>query len=262
MTPSFFIYMNVNFFSGVGGWELGLELAQALGNKKAEHLYIDKSIDIDKISTSIYSENFYKVQPVDINSIYFLDNLNYCYVSFPCNGTSQNGSKLGLKNIHSNLWYKTFDLIKQAKTIFIEQPVGFLSNGAIEVNETLNNHGFQTTCVLLTARMFALPHRRERVFIIASNTHNPHFKYWGKSCWNDNFRKSVQRIVFATRKPEIITRFGSCNNGLPKTRVYNRFNLLDITGTPYREQGRWEKVNAFSKSIVPYQTACILSMYL
>lgn len=254
--------MNINFFSGVGGWELGLELAQALFSKQANHLYVDKSVDIDKISTSIYSENFYKIEPIDVNSILHLDNLKYCYVSFPCNGTSQNGNKQGLKNQHSNLWYKTFDLIKQAETIFIEQPVGFLSNGAIEVKNTLHEHGFQTTCVLLTARMFALPHRRERVFVVASNTHNPHIKYWNKSRWNDNFRKNVQRIVSATRKPEIITRFGSCNNGFPKTRVYNRFNLLDIKGSPLREPGRWEKVNAFSKSIVPYQTASILSVYL
>ncbi len=254
--------MNINFFSGVGGWELGLELAQALFNVEAKHLYVDDSIDIDEISTSIYSKNFYEIAPRDIRTYKNLADINYAYISFPCNGTSQNGTRSGLDNQYSSLWYNCFELVKNAKTLFIEQPVGFLSNGADKVIKQLNDYGFETTCVLLTARMFALPHRRERVFIIASNSHNPHIKFWDKSRWHNDFRKSVERVVTATRESKIITSVSSCNHGVPKRRVYNRFGLHEIKGEQKREPGRWQKVNSFSKSIVPYQTAAILSMYL
>lgn len=259
--------MNINFFSGIGSWELGLEIAQSCFNIRSPHLFVDKSIEINPISIDIYNSNFStNVLPEDIKESNIIDKINFAYISFPCTGTSIRGRRQGLLNPDSALWHNAVKICynNNASTIFIEQPSGFINNGAIEVVANLEEHGYKTTCLCLTARMFGLPHKRERLFIISSNTHDPHVKYWGESSWNDSFRANVKAIVSLAGRPEIITNECSHNHGISHTRVYKQFDpVTDIFGVKRRSQPhRAELINKYSLAIVPYCVASILSPYL
>jgi hypothetical protein len=84
-------------------------------------------------------------------------NIDAYFISFPCTGTSQAGTKTGLNHPESNLWFEALRCIciGKPKFVVIEQPEGFIHRGLRACLGGLRMAGYSTEVELSRHRSLA-----------------------------------------------------------------------------------------------------------
>ena len=163
----------LDFFSGVGGFRRGMELA---GHTCLGHCEIDKYANMsyteihepkegEWFGTDIRRANADELPRADV----------WCF-GFPCQDISVAGKQLGFKGQRSSLFFTVTRLIRDTKEedrpkyLFIENVKNLLSvNGGCDFLKLLielDEIGYDAEWQVLNSKNFGVPQNRERVFII------------------------------------------------------------------------------------------------
>ena len=221
----------LDLFSGIGGFSLGLE--------STGHFETIAFCEKDQFCQKVLQKNFKNI-PIegDVRNVkgekYKAD---VVVGGFPCQSISIAGKQKG-KDDDRFLFPEMLRVIKEVKPRWIigenVQNLINISNGTIlrEIVEGLENEGFEVQCFSISASSQGAWHKRERVWIIASNTNN---------------RLSIGE------NQEIQTRGNTINNGSSSNVPNSKCNLIKRKGwkkhqhTPARQSGTGELWGFYSK---------------
>lgn len=159
-----------SFFSGIGGFDLGLERA---GMK------ISFQCEINSFSRLILRKHWPHVYLHDDISTLEAELIPECDLwcaGFPCQDVSlaNQGKRQGLKGERSGLFFKFAELIERKRPtwVLMENVPGLLnSQGGKDFStliSKLDEFGYGVAWRVLDAKFFGTPQRRRRVFIVAS----------------------------------------------------------------------------------------------
>ncbi|PIE97504.1 MAG: DNA (cytosine-5-)-methyltransferase [Treponema sp.] len=151
-----------SLFSGIGGFELGAERA---GIKTIWNC------EINPFCRKVLKKHFPEThQYTDITKLKNPPYVDIISGGFPCQDISVANSKgKGLEGERSGLWREMFRIISEVRPRFvlIENSSNLLRKGMREVLCDLAEIGYDAEWQCLRACDFGLPHKRERIFIIA-----------------------------------------------------------------------------------------------
>lgn len=229
----------LSLFSGVGGLCCkGIELAgfqQAFDVCQFVEIspYSQKVLEQEHPNTPIHADikTYEPERPFDI----------VCG-GFPCHGTSQAGDRLGLNDERSGLWREMLRVIMVANPSFvlIENPAGLRFSGLVNVLRELNEIGYICEWESITAEEVGLPHRRQRLFIIAY----PYglFLEAEPSPWTNQIRYDVETIRQSYPQRDYIMGLRAVDDGI-------------LVGVGKNTPGNFEARRAYGLSCSPRQSA-------
>lgn len=154
-----------SLFSGIGGFELGLERAipesntiwQVEQNKYCQRV-LKKHWPDALIYDDVCSVGKHNLKPVDI----------ICG-GFPCQDISTAGKQGGIHAKKSGLWWEMFRIISELRprVAVLENVPNLITLGLSEVLGSLASIGYDSEWCIISAKQFGAPHLRKRVFIVA-----------------------------------------------------------------------------------------------
>lgn len=159
-----------SFFSGIGGFDLGFEIAG---------MNIVMQCEIDPFCRKVLHKHWPDVQlygdvtKLKANEIPYAD----IYVAgFPCQDLSlaNQGKRKGLEGERSGLFHEFMRLVeeRQPKWIVLENVPGLLNSNVgrdfADVINTLDGSGYGVSWRVLDSKFFGTPQRRRRVFLVGS----------------------------------------------------------------------------------------------
>ncbi len=151
-----------SLFSGIGGMDLGLERAG---------MECRWQVEIDPFCQKVLAKHWPNVKRYgDIKTVgEELERVDLIAGGFPCQDVSRVGSRAGIDGKRSGLWDEYLRLVRDLRPRFVlvENVPGLLDGGIGRVLGDLAESGFDAEWRLLSAAEFGLPHRRDRVFVIA-----------------------------------------------------------------------------------------------
>lgn len=152
-----------SLFSGIGGLELGLEMA-GVGHT-AFHVEIDPDCRALLHARWPDALSYEDVRAVGAD----LPDVDVLCGGFPCQDMSSAGKGAGLQGARSGLWYEFLRIIhaKSPRYVVVENVRGFLRRGLDEVVTGLSDAGYEVEGTRIFAEDVGAPHRRERVFLLA-----------------------------------------------------------------------------------------------
>ena len=152
----------LGLFSGVGGFELGLQKAG---------FDITKMCEIEPHCVRVLNKNFDCEVALDISKLEVkLNEFDVMVGGFPCQDISIAGKNKGLLGgDKSSLWREYLRLIKEGKPKYaiIENVSAILGRGLEIILQDLAEIGYDTTYTTFDTKYFGLPQRRRRVYILA-----------------------------------------------------------------------------------------------
>ncbi|MDA7492900.1 DNA cytosine methyltransferase [bacterium] len=163
----------VGLFAGIGGIELGLKQAGWTTKLLCE---------IDPLAQAVLSSQFNLPMEdivADVRDIRGLSTASVLAGGFPCQDLSQAGKTAGISGAKSGLVGEVFRLLEtcQPKWLLLENVPFMLQldrGKAMDFLATeLERRGFTWAYRTVNTRSFGLPHRRKRVILVASQTHDP-----------------------------------------------------------------------------------------
>lgn len=159
-------------FAGIGGFELGLadagiEIAMLCENAPA--------------AKAVLSARFPKVPLADdVKEVKALPKgTNILTAGFPCQDLSSVGEKEGIEGAKSSLVSEVFRLLESqdVEWLVVENvPFMLQLNGGeamLSITSALGRLGYTWAYRVLDSMWFGLPHRRNRVYLVASKVHDP-----------------------------------------------------------------------------------------
>lgn len=184
----------LDFFSGVGGFTHGMELA---GHKCVGHCEIDKYAEASYRSMHTITDEQRKflatlsleerqkeiLKGEYLNGEWFADDITrvrpgelpeadcYCF-GFPCQAFSIAGHRRGFDDTRGTLFFEVMRLAKERKPplLFAENVAGLLNHRGGQTFEiivrTMADLGYIVEWQVLNSRYFGVPQNRERVFIV------------------------------------------------------------------------------------------------
>lgn len=113
------------------------------------------------------------IRTLSTGSTYKEASIDIIYGGFPCQDISVAGLGKGLAGERSGLFFEIMRLAKEIKPkfIFLENTKGILSNGGIEVIETLTSIGYSCRWITKSCKEVGSPQNRERWFCLAYAEH-------------------------------------------------------------------------------------------
>jgi len=154
-----------SLFSGIGGFELGLERAipgsssiwQVEQNKYCQQV-LKKHWPDSIIYDDVRTVGKHNLQQVDI----------ICG-GFPCQDISTAGKKGGIHAKRSGLWWEMFRIIGELRprVAVLENVPNLITLGMSEVLGSLASIGYDSEWSIISAKEFGAPHLRKRVFVVA-----------------------------------------------------------------------------------------------
>ncbi len=184
-----------SLFSGIGGFELGIEKAiQCVKKQTRSRLgvssYGDSSnskresrqdytcvgfSEIDKYATQIYKKHFPSHKEYgDVTNIKWSDVPDFELLcgGFPCQSFSIAGKRDGFNDTRGTLFFEIARATqkKQPRLLFLENVKGLLSHDKGRtfgtILNTLDELGYDLQWQVLNSKNFGVPQNRERVFIV------------------------------------------------------------------------------------------------
>lgn len=153
-----------SLFSGIGGFELGLE--RALGCKTIWQ------VEQDKFCQKVLRKHWPDAQLYDdvvgVGS-HNLESVDIICGGFPCQGISQAGKMEGLEDERSGLWWEMYRIISELrpKVAVLENVPNLVTLGLREVLGAFAELGYDAEWTIVSAEQFGAPHLRKRIFIVA-----------------------------------------------------------------------------------------------
>lgn len=205
-----------SLFSGIGGFELG---AKRAGIKTIWNC------EINPFCRKILKKHFPETtQYTDITTLKNPPYVDIISGGFPCQDISiANPKGEGLNGKRSGLWKEMLRIICETRPnyVLIENSPQLLRKGFNTLLQNLSEAGYDAEWQCLQARNFNLPHKRERIFIIA------YTKRFGFTCniiKNFKYNKSVHaKASGQTPLPMPIKRFNA-ESDYRSVRMYNGFS--------------------------------------
>lgn len=158
----------IDFFSGIGGFRLGMEQA---GHECLGHCEIDKYANISYAAihqpkeSEFFATDIRGIEPRDLPDA-------DCYCGgFPCQSFSIAGKRGGFDDTRGTLFFEVMRLakVRQPSTLFLENVVGLLNHDNGDTFEviirTMDELGYDAEWQVLNSATY-LPHNRNRIFII------------------------------------------------------------------------------------------------
>ncbi len=159
----------LDFFSGIGGFRLGMEMA---GHECVGHCEIDKFADKsyramhDVKEGEWFANDITRVKPEELPEADC-----YCF-GFPCQAFSIAGNRRGFEDTRGTLFFEVMRLAKERKprVLFAENVKGLLNHEEGQtfgiIISTMDELGYDVEWQVLNSANFGVPQNRERVFII------------------------------------------------------------------------------------------------
>ncbi len=159
-----------SLFSGIGGFELGLE--RAIPNSK-----VIWQCEQDRFCRSILQKHWHGVKiyeditKMDTQEVQRPDIL--CG-GFPCQDISTAGKGAGIHGKKSGLWWHMAALIGRIRPdiIVLENVPAITFRGGREVLGSLAQIGYDAEWTVISAKQFGAPHLRRRWFLVAYSNSN------------------------------------------------------------------------------------------
>jgi DNA (cytosine-5)-methyltransferase 1 len=159
----------IDFFAGVGGFRLGMEMA---GHECTGHCEIDP-----------YADKSYRAMHRPKEGEWFASDIRRvnpgelpeadCYCGgFPCQAFSIAGKRGGFADTRGTLFFEVMRLARERKPkyIFLENVAGLLShdngNTFATIIQSFADNGYDVQWQILNSKDFGVPQNRERVFFI------------------------------------------------------------------------------------------------
>ena len=179
---------HASLFSGIGGFDLA---AHWMGWNNVFNC------DIEEFPRKVLKHHFpHAIQYADVKQTDFTIHAGQVDIlsgGFPCQPFSVAGKRLG-KNDERHLWPEMYRAIQEIRPKWIvgENVRGLLNwNDGMVLNEVctdLENEGYEVESFVLPAVSINAPHKRDRLWIIASNsTHDRRgrgYSFWGEERWD------------------------------------------------------------------------------
>jgi len=218
----------IDFFSGIGGFRLGLEQA---GHQCVGHCEIDKYADASyRMMHTLTDQQREYILSLDkkkrlaeirkdeyLNGEFYADDITridardlpeadiYCG-GFPCQAFSIAGLRRGFDDTRGTLFFDIARLAaeRQPRYLFLENVKGLCSHNKGEtlktILATLDDVGYDAEWQVLNSKMF-VPQNRERIFIIAYSR-----RYFGEG-------SGLQVLpVFGANQENTIRQLGRCQS--------------------------------------------------
>lgn len=160
-------------FAGIGGIELGLHAA----GHETELL-----CEIDDGAQAVLREHFPELPLVpDIRDLASLPDVDLVAAGFPCQDLSQAGRTAGIGGRNSGLVQQVFRLLEDPahdiRWLLLENVPFMLhldrGQAMRYLTDALERLGFSWAYRIVDTRAFGLPHRRQRVIMLASRSEDP-----------------------------------------------------------------------------------------
>ena len=203
-----------SMFSGIGGFELGIQIAFAKRNnrynqsdkyKKQSESCVGFS-EIDKYAIQIYKKHFPEhkgygdTAKIDWKNI---KNFDLLVGGFPCQAFSIAGKRKGFSDMRGTLFFEIARCAseKQPRLLLLENVKGLLSHNKGKtfgvILNTLDELGYDLQWQVLNSKNFGVPQNRERVFIVGHlrGTSRPEVFPLGKFCKTNNENKIQKKII-------------------------------------------------------------------
>jgi len=186
-----------SLFSGIGGFELGIQ--QAIPDSKC----IGFS-EIDKYAIQCYKTHFEShVNYGSVSEIKDIPDFDLLVGGSPCQDLSICGKREGLAGSQSKLFFEYLRILQEKKPLYFiwENVKGSLSSNygrdfTIILSE-LSEAGYNIWWQVLDAQDFGIPQHRERVFIIGFRT-KPTPEIFFKSRNDEQNKSKLQEITYNT----------------------------------------------------------------
>lgn len=154
-----------SLFSGIGGLELGLERA-GLGR-------VAWQCEIDPFCRRVLARHWpeaTRVEDVRTVSRATVPSVDVICGGFPCQDVSLAGKRAGLDGARSGLWVEYRRIIEEIEPsiVVIENVLGLRTSGLSRVLADIADLGFDAEWSDLAAADVGAPHRRRRLFIVAT----------------------------------------------------------------------------------------------
>jgi DNA (cytosine-5)-methyltransferase 1 len=158
----------LSLFSGIGGFELGIQQANMCQPKCVGYS------EIDKYAIQVYNKQFNHKNYGDITKINAstLPDFELLIGGFPCQSFSIAGKRGGFNDTRGTLFFDVARVLKekQPRLCLLENVKGLLSHeqGATfrTIISTLDELGYDCQWQVLNSKNFGVPQNRERVFIV------------------------------------------------------------------------------------------------
>lgn len=158
----------LSLFSGIGGFDLGFELAGMIP---------EAQVEVNQQCQAVLARHWPATQLIekveDCRGEWF-PNIDVVCGGFPCQDLSLAGERRGLAGERSGLWYEFARIISEAlpRWVVIENVPGLLSScGGDDMGEivgALVELGYGVAWRVFDAQGFGVPQQRRRVFIVAN----------------------------------------------------------------------------------------------
>ncbi len=260
----------IDFFAGIGAWELASSLVNPISQIKFETIeFIEINPHAQKVLRShfpdvpIYDDvRSWRDETSSYNPIPHKADVYFC--SFPCTNTSAAGKKEGLAGNESNLWFEALRCIIIGRPTFVvvENPAGLIDRGLRAILGSLRMAGYQTEVEIFSASECGAPHQRQRVFIIAYRDDLALKSRKGWTCWSEQIGSHIKIAKSFVSYSETQSRSVRLHDAVPPwldgISVSNWWKCNQPpteSGIAPRTPGRRECVSLYGRSIVPIQAA-------
>lgn len=162
-----------SLFSGIGGFDLGLERAG---------MSVKWQVEIDPYCNRVLAKHWPTVRRYgDITAVDWstVEPVDLLCGGFPCQDISLAGKGAGLSGARSGLWseyIKAIDALKP-RYILIENVAALRSRGLDQVLREIAALGYDAEWHCIPASAVGAPHRRDRVWIVAYAKHSGSQRY-------------------------------------------------------------------------------------
>lgn len=263
----------IDFFAGIGAWELASRLVNPISQIKFETIEL---IEINPQAQKVLQTHFPEI-PIHSDIRSWRDGtLSYkpipqeadvYFISFPCTGTSRAGTKTGLAHFESNLWFEALRciIIGSPTFVVVENPVGVIDRGLRAIIAGLCLAGYETEIEIISASECGAPHERQRVFVIAYKHDLCLRERQNFCCWIEQIGKHITIAKSFVSYPETQPGSVRLDDGIPSYLAgvhydnWWKYNQPPVSaGIEPRTPGRRECVSLYGKSIVPQCAAIAL----
>ena len=154
-----------SLFSGIGGFELGLERA-------IPSLETVWQVEQDKFCQKVLKKHWPNALLFDdVKTVgkHNLEPVDILCGGFPCQDISTAGKGKGLKGAQSGLWFEMLRIISELrpKIVVLENVAAITFRGLNTVVYGLTENGYGVEWQIISARQFGAPHIRKRWFAVA-----------------------------------------------------------------------------------------------
>lgn len=161
-----------SLFSGIGGFELGVERALHRAGYKPETLF---QVEQNKFCQRVLKKHWPQAERFnDIRDVgrHNLPNVDVLLGGFPCIDISIAGKERGIKNgKKSNIWFEMLRVISELRPriVVIENTANIVRVGGPLVVGGLTNIGYDSEWTIVSAAELGAPHIRRRWFCVATD---------------------------------------------------------------------------------------------